>query len=125
MPSFAIHLEGMPDSVFSSKIYFPWLAGGATAQEMSKLNSPNAVQHRQNSFRLLSSFPFGLTERQVQVTLRREALVYPCLDPQPGFRRLYDRIKEKSPRTSADEATISTGSVRTTRAKAHGTWTGK
>jgi len=93
MPSFAIHLEGMPDSVFSSKIYFPWLAGGATAQEMVEVEFAKRGQHRQNSFRLQSSFPFGLTERQVQVTLRREALVYPCLDPQPGFRRLYDRIQ--------------------------------
>lgn len=93
MPSFAIHLEGMPGSVFTSKIYFPSLAGGATAQEMVEVEFAKRGQHRQNSFRLRSSFPFGLTERQVQVTLRREALVYPSLEPQPGFRQLLNRIQ--------------------------------
>ena len=90
MPSFALHLEGLPDSVFSSKLYFASLAGGATAQEMVEVEFARRGQHRQNSFRLRSAFPFGLTERQVQVTLRREALVYPCLDPQPGFQQLTD-----------------------------------
>lgn len=93
MPSFAIHLEGTRDSVFSSRIYFPAVSGGATAQEMVEVEFAKRGQHRENSFKLRSSFPFGLTERQVQVTLRREALVYPCLDPQPGFRRLFDRIQ--------------------------------
>ena len=93
MPSFAIHLEGMPGNVFSSKLYFPMLTGGATAQEMVEVEFNRRGQHRQNSFRLKSTFPFGLTERNVQVTLRREALVYPCLEPQPGFRQLIDRIQ--------------------------------
>ena len=93
MPSFAIHLEGMPDSVFASRIYFPLLSDGSTVQEMVEVEFARRGQHRQNSFRLRSTFPFGLTERQVQVTLRREALVYPCLDPQPGFRQLFDRIQ--------------------------------
>ena len=93
MPSFAIHLEGLPDSVFSSKLYFASLAGGATAQEMVEVEFARRGQHRQNSFRLRSAFPFGLTERQVQVTLRREALVYPCLDPQLGFQQLFARIQ--------------------------------
>ena len=93
MPSFAIHLEGTPDSVFSSKIYFPVLASGTTAQEAVEVEFARRGQHRQNSFRLRSRFPFGLTERHVQVTLRREALVYPCLDPRPGLRRLFERIQ--------------------------------
>ncbi len=93
MPSFAIHLEGMPRNVFSSKLFYPLLAGGATLQEMVEVEFARRGQHRQNSFRLRSTFPFGLTERNVQVALLREALVYPCLEPQPGFRQLIDRIQ--------------------------------
>lgn len=93
MPSFAIHLEGMPDSVFSSRLYFPAVAGGATAQETVEVEFARRGQHKQNSFRLRSRFPFGITERQVQVTLRREALVYPCLDAQPGYGDLIERIQ--------------------------------
>ncbi len=93
MPSFAIHLEGMPDSACSSRLYFPSVGGGATAQEMVEVEFARRGQHRQNSFRLRSTFPFGLTERHAQVTLRREAIVYPCLDPQSGFRRLFEKIQ--------------------------------
>lgn len=93
MPSFAIHLEGMPDNAFSSRLYFPAVAGGATAQETVEVEFARRGQHKQNSFRLRSRFPFGITERQVQVTLRREALVYPCLDPQAAVKSLYERIQ--------------------------------
>ncbi|MBM3798107.1 MAG: DUF58 domain-containing protein [Acidobacteria bacterium] len=93
LPSMAIHLEGMPGSVVFSRLYFPALPGGAAVQEIVDVEFERRGQHRQNSFRLRSVFPFGLTERHVQVTLRCEALVYPCLVPQPGFAPLLERLQ--------------------------------
>jgi uncharacterized protein (DUF58 family) len=44
--------------------------------------------HREDEFLFSTAFPFGFLERRAHVRLRREALVYPCLDPQPGFEEL-------------------------------------
>jgi uncharacterized protein (DUF58 family) len=49
--------------------------------------------HKENSFHFSTRFPFGFTERRVQVTLQREVLVYPCLDPQYGFAELFAAVK--------------------------------
>jgi hypothetical protein len=44
--------------------------------------------YRENSFRFATRHPFGFAERRVSVFLRREIVVYPCIDPQPGFEEL-------------------------------------
>jgi hypothetical protein len=44
--------------------------------------------HREEGFEFRTAFPFGFLERRARVGLRREILVYPCLDPQPGFEDL-------------------------------------
>ena len=44
--------------------------------------------YRQNSFRFSTRFPFGFTERRINVPLLREVLVYPSIDAQPGFEDL-------------------------------------
>ena len=48
--------------------------------------------YRQNTFAFFTSFPFGFLEKSVRVTLRREMLVYPPIDPQPGFEDLLTGI---------------------------------
>jgi hypothetical protein len=93
MPSFSIHVSGVAGSVFSSNLYFPVLPGGATVEETVEVEFAKRGQHKEDGFRLRSAFPFGLTERRVQVTLRREALVYPCLDPQPGFEEILTAVQ--------------------------------
>ena len=44
--------------------------------------------YRQNSFRFSTRFPFGFAERRIQVRLVRDIVVYPSIDPQPGFEDL-------------------------------------
>lgn len=85
MPSFSIHVRGSPGSVYSSHLYFPLLAGGATVQESIQVSFAKRGVHSKNSFLLSSRFPFGFAERRVEVTLGREVLVYPCLDCQERF----------------------------------------
>lgn len=88
MPSFSIRITGSPDTGFSSELYFPVIAGGATLEATVQLYFKRRGIHAQNSFHFETRFPFGFTERGVRVTLRRELLVYPCLNPQPGFEDL-------------------------------------
>jgi uncharacterized protein (DUF58 family) len=48
--------------------------------------------YRQNSFVCSTRFPFGFLEKSTLVTLRREVVVYPSLEPQPGFEELLSAI---------------------------------
>jgi uncharacterized protein (DUF58 family) len=92
MPSFSIHVTGAPKSVYSDELYFPLLPGGATVEEAVDVYFTHRGVHTENGFFLRSRFPFGFAERRVQVTLRREVLVYPSLEPQPLFEALLTEL---------------------------------
>jgi uncharacterized protein (DUF58 family) len=88
IPSFSIHLEGVRDAMsptLQSGIYFPLIASGATLDAVVDVKFPRRGIYRRNSFAFSTAFPFSFLERTARVTLRREMVVYPCLDPQPGF----------------------------------------
>ncbi len=88
MPSFSIHVDAIrnPDSpTLDSGVYFPLVPRGATLEGMVDVRFPRRGTYRENSFAFSTSFPFGFLERTARVTLRRDTLIYPRLDPHPGF----------------------------------------
>lgn len=88
MPSFSVRVEAIqsPDSPsLKSGVYFPLIASHATLEETVEVRFPRRGTYRQNGFAFSTSFPFGFLEKSARVTLRRETLVYPSLDPHPGF----------------------------------------
>ncbi len=84
LPSFSIHLNGSEDSVLTT-LYFPVIPGGATLDETVEVLFQKRGLYRENGFQFTTRFPFAFLERRAYVTLRRDVLVYPCIDPQPGF----------------------------------------
>ena len=91
LPSFSIRIEAIRDPgspVLQSGIYFPLIAAGATMEETVEVRFPRRGTYRQNSFAFSTSFPFGFLENSARVTLSREMIVYPPIDPQPGFENL-------------------------------------
>jgi uncharacterized protein (DUF58 family) len=91
MPSFSIRVEGVggPNSpALQTGVYFPLVAGGATLEETIDVRFPRRGTYRQNSFVFSTSFPFGFLEKTARVTLQREMIVYPSIDPQPGLEDL-------------------------------------
>jgi len=88
VPSFSIHLEGAAESGFDAILYFPVIPGGATVEESVQVAFPHRGAQKERSFQFTTRFPFGFTERTESVTIRHEVIVYPCLDPQPGFEAL-------------------------------------
>ena len=90
--SFSVHLTGVQPSVFSSILYFPSIPGGARLSERVDVEFGRRGTYRENGFEFSTRFPFGFTERRARVRLRREILVYPPLDPQPGFEELLSSI---------------------------------
>lgn len=88
MPSFSIRVEGIrePNSpALKSGVYFPLIAAGATLDETVEVMFPKRGAYKQKSFAFSTSFPFGFLEKSARVTLQREMIVYPSIDPRPGF----------------------------------------
>jgi uncharacterized protein (DUF58 family) len=88
IPSFSLHLSGVEDSVFTGSLYFPVLPGGATLEETMEVRFRRRGVHREDSFQFASRFPFGFAERRMQVTMVRDVVVYPALEPKPAFDEL-------------------------------------
>jgi uncharacterized protein (DUF58 family) len=95
-PSFSLHLTGIEDSVFASSLYFPVIAGGLSMRENVTVRFARRGRHEEDGFQISSRFPFGFAERRVRLTIKREVLVYPALDPQPGFEALRSGMAEEA-----------------------------
>ncbi len=87
MPSFSVKLAGIGDSIFSA-LYFPVMPGGGAMEQPLEVEFARRGIHREKGFQFSTSFPFGILERRAEVALAREILVYPCMNPQPGFDEL-------------------------------------
>ena len=92
IPSFSINVTGVEETGLTDPIYFPVVPGGATIRETVEVFFARRGPHRDNTFQFSTRFPFGFAERRVQVRLPREVLVYPCIDPQPGFEELLGAV---------------------------------
>jgi uncharacterized protein (DUF58 family) len=85
MPSFSIRVEPLRAAGLESGVYFPLAPAGSTVEETVRVRFPMRGAYRENGFAFSTSFPFGFLEKMARVTLRREVIVYPPVDPQPGF----------------------------------------
>ena len=91
MPSFSIHVVGVEQDappVLRSAVYFPVIAGGTTLEETVQVRFARRGAYKQNRFAFHTKFPFGFLEKTARVTLRREVIIYPCIDAQAGFEEL-------------------------------------
>jgi uncharacterized protein (DUF58 family) len=93
MPSFSIHVAGDGASrILDVPVYFPVAPGGRALEEPVDVVFPRRGAHVEKLFLFSTSFPFGFLEKTALVTLRRETVVYPSIDPQPGFEELLTGI---------------------------------
>ncbi len=98
MPSLSVRVEGIADAGgarFESAVYFPLIPAGATLEKTVEVRFPRRGAYRENGFAFSTSFPFGFLRRTARVTLLRETLVYPPLDPLPGLERMLPAIAEE------------------------------
>src|SRR5579885_2848990 len=93
IPSFSIHLAGAPESGVEAVLYFPVVPGGAVLEEPVELYFAKRGAQRERSFQFSTRIPFGFSERREMVTARHDVIVYPCLDPQPGFEALLAGVR--------------------------------
>jgi uncharacterized protein (DUF58 family) len=91
MPSFSIRVDAINQKSgprIGAGVYFPLVAAGAQLEESVQVAFPRRGTYRQNSFAFSTAFPFGFLDKSAHVTLVRDMLVYPAIDPQPGFEDL-------------------------------------
>lgn len=88
MPSFSVHLTGVEESVFTTALYFPAIPASGSVETSVEVTFARRGYHSEDSFLFHSRFPFGFAERRAHVTMKHEVLVYPALEPQPGFPEL-------------------------------------
>lgn len=93
MPSFSIHLEGRHEQAVSSPLYIPLLPGGTRMELPVEIRFERRGLHRGGSFVFSTSFPFGFLERSASVSLGTQVLVYPPVEPQPGFEELLASVR--------------------------------
>lgn len=93
IPSFSIHLAGSKESGFDAILYFPVVPGGSVLEEPVELYFPKRGAQRERTFQFSTRFPFGFSERREMVTAQQDILVYPCVDPQPGFEALLQGVR--------------------------------
>jgi len=85
MPSFSIRIEPVRAAGLETGVYFPLVPAATTLEEPVRVRFPKRGAYRENGFAFSTTFPFGFLEKVARVTLRREVIVYPPIDPQPGF----------------------------------------
>ena len=85
MPSFSVRVEPVRSAGLETGVYFPLIPANTTLEEGVRVRFPMRGAYRENGFAFSTTFPFGFLEKVARVTLRREVVVYPPIDPQPGF----------------------------------------
>jgi uncharacterized protein (DUF58 family) len=91
-PAFSIRLSGAAGSVVEP-LYFPLLPGARVVEAAIQVTFPRRGPHHEDAFLFTSSFPFGFLVRHAPVELRRQVLVYPSIQPQPGFEDLWKALR--------------------------------
>ena len=101
MPSFSIHLSRVTQSLglgpagrkVESIVYIPVIPAKSKVEAPLELWFPKRGTQQNNQFLFSTRFPFGFTERRIEVDVKHDILIYPCLDPQPGFEELLASVE--------------------------------
>jgi uncharacterized protein (DUF58 family) len=105
-PSFSIELTGRENplhntpSILRTPVYFPLIPGRSFVEAEVPVTFPWRGRHHDNLFLLSTNFPFGFLRKSARVTLHRDTVVYPSLEPDEAAESLLDHV------TGATEAHI-------------------
>jgi uncharacterized protein (DUF58 family) len=87
LPSFSLRVEaaklkGAPaPAMLETPIYFPYLPKGGKVQQTVPVTFSRRGVHRQDTFRIVTRFPFGFLQKARRMDLKTEAVVYPSVAP--------------------------------------------
>jgi len=90
LPSFSLRVEGAPKNgitaaLLATPVYFPYLPRHEAVRQSVPLRFPKRGLYQQEAFRIVTRFPFGFLEKARRLDLKREALVFPSVEPSEEF----------------------------------------
>jgi uncharacterized protein (DUF58 family) len=82
-----------PPGIFEGMAYFPFLPPQAELAADLELRFDQRGRYREDSFGLATRFPFAFLTKTRQVTLPREMLVYPRIEPTQQFFEILPLVR--------------------------------
>jgi len=86
VPSFALRVEAVVPkdapaaAMLETPLFFPYLPRQQAMKQSVPVTFLRRGLHVQDSFRIVTRFPFGFLQKSRRITLKSEALVYPSVD---------------------------------------------
>lgn len=99
VPSFSLRAEavkpknGEASAILEKPVYFPYLPKRETLRQAIPLTFQKRGIHRQDTFRVVTRFPFGFLQKARRLDLKTEALVYPSVEPAGELREILPSIE--------------------------------
>ena len=98
LPSFGLRVEpvtaaGTPAAVLEKPVYFPYLPRQERVKQSVPVTFLRRGLHVQDSFRIVTRFPFGFLEKTRRVAVKSEALVYPSVEMDSEWAEMFPAIE--------------------------------
>src|ERR1700730_8975441 len=87
LPSFSLRVEAIKSkdalavAMLETPVYFPYLPKRDRVQQTVPMTFIRRGVHRQDTFRIVTRFPFGFLQKSRRLDLKTEAVVYPSVAP--------------------------------------------
>jgi len=82
-----------PPGIFQGMAYFPFVAPQAELSADLEVKFEQRGRYREDSFGLATGFPFAFLTKTRHVSLRREVLVYPRIEPTEAFFEILPLVR--------------------------------
>jgi uncharacterized protein (DUF58 family) len=99
LPSFSLRVEAVKpknsvsNALLETPVYFPYLPRQQSVSQSVPLLFQNRGIYRQESFRIVTRFPFGFLQKARRLDLAAEALVYPSVEAGLEFLEILPGIQ--------------------------------
>lgn len=99
LPSFSLRVEAVTKKnapapvLLATPVYFPYLPRQDSVKQTVPLLFARRGKYRQETFRIVTRFPFGFLQKARRLDLPSEALVYPSVDATPEFLEVLPGIQ--------------------------------
>ncbi|HET7151836.1 MAG TPA: DUF58 domain-containing protein [Candidatus Acidoferrum sp.] len=91
LPSFSLRVEAVQEkggaaaTILEKPVYFPHVPKQDCVQQTVPITFPRRGEYRQDSFRIVTRFPFGFLQKARRLELKTEVLVYPSVEPTAEY----------------------------------------
>jgi uncharacterized protein (DUF58 family) len=100
MPSFSLMVEAVTpksadaaSAMLQTKVYFPYLPRQASLRQGVPVTFPRRGVYRQDTFRIVTRFPFGFLQKARRLEMKKEVLVYPSVETVADFQEIFAGIE--------------------------------